>query len=115
MTEEFRRGARRGSVLVDVGEGAGAIVVFATAALLGREIEVSPRSDDARRTHTEVIERVVNARREFAAVFPSLPAGGYRLWGPDGGSPAEVAIVEGEVTQVDWRHLAPSRESRWQS
>ena len=89
--------------VLDIGEDIGALIISTSAALHGHEIEVSPQGDDARRTHTAVLERRVNGRSVFAALFLALPAGDYHIWSGDPNVPQTVTIVGGEVAQVDWR------------
>ena len=56
--------------MLDIGRDIGALVVYTRPELLGREIEVSPKDNAARRTHTEVLQRNTNGRVIYAAVFP---------------------------------------------
>jgi hypothetical protein len=88
-------------VVLDIGDGVGALVLYVPAALHGREIEVSPVGEDAMRTHTAVLERLVNGQRVYAAVYPELAAGVYRVWG-DQATPT-VSIHPGAVAELDWR------------
>jgi hypothetical protein len=91
------------SVVLDIGGDVGALVLYTTDAYRGREIEVSPLGDDARRTHTGVLERQVAGRALLAAVFPGLPAGEWRIWGDDPALPCRVRVDGGAVAEVDWR------------
>lgn len=101
--------ARRGpqadteAVLLDIGDGVGALILYTSPELRGIEIEVSPTDADSHRTHTEVLERRINGQRVFAGVFARLPAGHYRIWTDDPGLPAAVSIASGRVAEVDWR------------
>jgi hypothetical protein len=65
------------SVVLDIGDDVGALVLYTSSALHGHEIEVSPLGSDARRTHSAVLERSVNGRVLYAAVYPELKAGEY--------------------------------------
>src|SRR2546428_13742199 len=67
-------------VMVDVGPGAGALVIFTPEALRGQEIEISPEADDGQRVHTDVLRRKTVGVNLYAAVFGSLPEGEYRTW-----------------------------------
>lgn len=89
--------------VLDIGEGVGALMISTTADLHGHEIEVSMLGDETQRTHTAVLERRVNGRSVFAALFLTLPEGEYRIWTDDPNVPQRVTIVSGEVAQVDWR------------
>lgn len=91
------------SVVLDIGGDVGALVLHTPDAYRGREIEVSPVDDDARRTHTAVLERRVAGRTCCAAVYPRLRAGEWRIWGDDPRLPSHVRIDGGAVAEVDWR------------
>jgi hypothetical protein len=91
------------SVVLDIGQDIGALIIYTDAELRGREIEVSPLGSAATRVHVEVLERRVNGRQVFAAVFPKLRAGGYEIWGNSRNPSGTASIVGGEVTTVDWR------------
>jgi len=90
-------------VMVDVGPGTGALVIYTSDDLHGEEIEISRRGDDANRTHTDVLRRKIAAGHVNAAVFGSLAEGEYRLWHRTLREPAEVHITASEVTELDWR------------
>ncbi len=90
-------------VMVDVGDGAGALVIYAPDELRGEEVEISREGEDAQRVHTDVLRRKTAAGYVCAAVFGSLPEGTYRLWHrsvPDG---LPVRLAGGQVTELDWR------------
>jgi hypothetical protein len=85
-------------VLVDVDDDHGALVLRATPARLGDEIELSPVTEDpavAGRTHVAVLARPLGAGVVHAAVYPSLPAGGWRVHDPDDDSVLLVVDVPG--------------------
>ena len=94
------------TVVLDIGQDIGALIIYAEAELHGREIEVSPRGS-ATRVHVEVLERRINGRPVFAAVFPGLRAGEYDIWENFPNPSGTVTIVGGEVATVDWRQNAP--------
>jgi len=89
--------------MVDVGPGAGALVIYASDELRGQEIEISPAGNDAERVHTDVLRRRVGSSYVCAAVFGSLSEGEYRLWHESLPDPRDVRIVGGQVTELDWR------------
>ncbi len=103
MTEQHREEDFEHGVMVDVGAGAGALVIYTGDELRGQEIEISPKGADAERTHTDVLRRRVAQGHVCAAVFGSLPEGEYQLWHPSLAGPAEVQIEDGRVTELDWR------------
>ncbi|TMB89258.1 MAG: phospholipase [Chloroflexi bacterium] len=94
---------RTGPAILDIGPGVGALLLYAPPALQGRVIEVSPVNEAARRTHTEVLERVWSNLRAHTAVFAALPPGDYLVWGVDGTARSRVTITAGSVTELDWR------------
>ncbi len=90
-------------VMLDIGHGIGALVLYTGAELRGQEIEVSLKGHDARRIHTAIHERRVKGRAIFAGVYPALPVGDYNIW-RDGPEPiGTVTIGDGQVAEVDWR------------
>lgn len=104
MTEhEFAGSALSGPAVLDIGGGAGALLVVVPAALLGAEPEVSPSGRPDTRTHTGVHQRQVDGRLVPVALFPSLDAGTWTLWAEGPCATREVEILDGEVTRVDWR------------
>ena len=104
MAEQHDDRVHTESVVLDIGQGVGALIVYTKAELRGREIEVSPVGSAATRVHVEILERRVNGRPVFAAVFPQLCAGNYEIWGKNAPNPSgSASIVGGEVTTVDWR------------
>jgi hypothetical protein len=101
----------RRPVVLDIGEGVGALVVHTSSALVGREIEISPRDNAARRTHVGVLLRDMGGRCVAAAVFPTLPAGAYSLW-RDVLTEEDVVIQAGGVVERDWRHVTDADSFR---
>jgi hypothetical protein len=102
--EHHREADFEQGVMVDVGPGAGALVIYARDGLRGQEIEISPAGQDDQRVHTDVLRRRVGAGSFVcAAVFGSLAVGAYRLWHESLASPLDVQIAGGQVTELDWR------------
>jgi hypothetical protein len=90
-------------VVLELGDDVGALIVHTDHGMHGVEIEISPSSDDDRRSHKEVLERNAGARPSFTAVFDGLRAGTYTLWVAGEARAREVRIEGGAVTQLDWR------------
>jgi hypothetical protein len=95
--------------MVDVGADKGALVVYTTEDLVGREIEIRPRGTAWAGTHTAVREREVGATVLHAGVFGSLTAGPYDLrvkTASEEGGPAvtTVTVAAGAVVEA---HLDP--------
>ena len=89
-------------VVLELGGELGALVVYADAALLHDEIEISPAGEDARRSHKDVLERVLGARSVYAAVFDRLPAGTYTLWHDGLPGVRNVAVGAGAISELEW-------------
>jgi hypothetical protein len=92
-----------GTVLLDLGAGIGALVLYTPGDLLGAEIEISPDTPGAPRTHAAVRARPGPSGTRFAAVYEGLAAGRYTLWAADGTPAAQVTITGGQVTSHHWR------------
>jgi len=103
MAEQKNDRVHPESVVLDIGQDIGALIIYTDAELRGREIEVSPEGSTAKRVHVEVLERWVNGRQVFAAVFPMLRAGGYDIWQHSPIPSGTANIIGGKVTTVDWR------------
>ena len=102
MSERYSDRAHPETVVLDIGGDIGALIIYAEAELHGREIEVSRRGSETR-VHVEVLERRINGRPVFAAVFPGLRAGEYEIWESARQPSGTVTVVGGEVATVDWR------------
>lgn len=92
-------------VVLDIGEGVGALILYTRESFNGLQIDVTPQGSTWPRTHTDVLERRINAQRVFAAVFPILPEGTYYIWKDLQTPVSEVTITGGQVTEADWRML----------
>ena len=90
-------------VVLDIGDDVGALIVHAPAALVGTEVEISPERDDARRSHKDVLERRVNGRPAYTAVFDGLREGAYTLWAEGVARTRGVTITGGAIAEIDWR------------
>ncbi len=86
-----------GSVVLDIGGEIGALVLRTPADLSGTEIDLRPDDAAEPHTHSAVRERRLPAGSFYAAVYPSLRAGGYTIVG----STQRIAIDGGHVTDVD--------------
>jgi hypothetical protein len=87
-----------GTVILDVGGQAGALILHTAAALAGAEIEISPSTPGARRTHACVRERRGERGTSYAAVYPGLAAGTYTVWSPGGRPAGTVTVTGGQIT-----------------
>jgi hypothetical protein len=103
MTEPAAGPTGPGTVVLELGAGIGALILYTPADLDGAEIEIS-RDDDpgARRTHSQVRQRHTATATTYAAVYPSLPAGRYTIWRGEHSPAATAAITGGQVTSCHW-------------
>jgi hypothetical protein len=95
-----------GSVVLDLGDTIGALVLETPAALFGHEIEISlvggAGGAGGGRTHSLVRERVTAAGTRYAAVYPGLAAGRYLIWRHMNTPVGEVTVDGGTVTRFRW-------------
>jgi hypothetical protein len=94
-----------GTVVLELGPGAGALVLHTSAELNGVEVEISRVSDDGQhghRTHSTVRPRHVAAGTQYAAVYPGLPPGEYTIWREDGTVAAAVTVSSGSAITARW-------------
>ena len=75
-------------VVLEIGDGIGALIIHASAGMHGAEIEISPAGDDSRRRHKEVLER---------------STGEYTLWVRGEVRARGVSIAGGTIAELDWR------------
>jgi hypothetical protein len=90
-------------LVLDIGDGFGALVLYTGPELVGSEIEVSLKTQEHLRTHSAVHERRVQGAVVFAGVYPELAEGEYRIWSDAPRTVTEFTIVSGRVTEIDWR------------
>jgi hypothetical protein len=91
-----------GTVVLELGPGIGALVLVTSPALDGAEIDISMGGSDPYRTHSIVRRRHVAGGTQYAAVYPSLPAGSYTIWRAPGDPLTTAIITGGTVTITDW-------------
>ncbi len=99
-------------VVLEIGGELGALVVRTDPALLHREIEISRAGKDERRSHKDVLERVVGGRSIYAAVFDRLPGGAYTLWYEGVARARGVTVAGGAIDEVDWTGGLPAGRAR---
>jgi hypothetical protein len=88
--------------MLDLGAGTGALILYTPPGLVGVEIEISPDTPGAKRTHASVRARPWSGGTRYAAVYAGLAAGDYTIW-RDHDTPAGTATVAGgRVTTYDW-------------
>ena len=96
-------------VVLELGGDLGALIVYADPELHGSEIEISRLDDDSGRSHKEVLERSIDGRPTYAAVFDLLSEGSYTLWVDDSPRARDVAVEAGRVAELDWRSMMAVR------
>ena len=103
MTEIALGPSGPGTVVLELGAGLGALVMYTPAELDGREIEISLEgADTSRRTHSMVRPRHMPSGTRYAAVYPELAAGPYTVWADEQSAAGQVVIAEGRVTNWSW-------------
>lgn len=95
----------QGTVVLNIGAGIGALVIYTPGRLHGHEIEVSPVADPGRRTHAAVRARYVRGGVLWSVVIDDLPSGRYQIWRDPVTVLAEVDITGGAVTEYEWPTL----------
>jgi hypothetical protein len=99
-----------GSVVLEVGENIGALILATPPDLAGHEIEISPRTGGPR-THSLVRERRTASRISYAAVYPALSAGEYTVWQQDGTPAGQVTIRGGQASHFRWPYAVSGQPS----
>lgn len=92
----------QGTVMLNIGAGIGAIVIYTPGSWHGHEIEVSPVDDPGRRTHAAVRARYVRGGVCWSVVIDSLPAGRYVVWRDPVTPQGEVDVAGGCVAEFHW-------------
>jgi len=93
--------SRQGTVVLDIGDGVGALVVHAPGELCGVEIEIAHRGQTTPLVHTEVRERVLPEGSVYAGVFLALDEGDYTLLGAGTHTARDVTIESGKVAELE--------------
>ena len=89
-------------VVLDIGGDMGALIVHTDAGMVGVEVEISASGRDHERSHKDVLEREINGRPAYTAVFDKIRAGTYTLWVQDAARERNVAIGGGAISELDW-------------
>jgi hypothetical protein len=89
-------------VVLDIGDDIGALILHTHAAMLGVEVEISASGEDDRRSHKDVLEREINGRPAYTAVFDKIREGSYTLWVDDVPHEREVIVSGGAISELDW-------------
>ena len=98
-------------VVLDIGGDLGALIVHADARMVGVEVEISAAGSDGERSHKEVLEREIEGRPAYTAVFDKVRAGSHTLWVHGLARERGVVIVGGSVAELDWSRTTSSGRS----
>jgi hypothetical protein len=101
MTEPVAGPTGPGSVVLELGAGTGALILYTPPGLDGEEIEIS-RDDEPARTHSRVRPRPLPGETVYAAVYPCLPAGRYTIWRDQRTPAATATVTGGQVSSCRW-------------
>jgi len=103
MSEPAAGPSGPGTVIMELGAGIGALILYTPAEMDGEEIEIS--RDDPRgsgRTHSRVRPRHMPGETRYAAVYPGLAAGRYTVWRDEHSPAAAVTVTGGQVSNCRW-------------
>jgi len=92
------------AVVLDLGEDIGALIIHTDARMHGVEVEISAAGRDDARSHKEVLEREINGRPAYTAVFDNVREGSYTLWVDDVARERGVVVTGGAVAELHWAH-----------
>ncbi len=90
------------SVILDIGGEIGALIVHTDADMHGVEVEISATGRDDQRSHKDVLEREIDGRPAFTAVFDKVREGSYTLWVDDLARARDVVVTGGAISELDW-------------
>lgn len=89
-------------VILDIGRDIGALILHTDAGMVGVEVEISAAGRDHERSHKDVLEREINGRPVYTAVFDKIREGSYTLWVDDVARERDVVITGGAISELDW-------------
>jgi hypothetical protein len=88
------------TLVLDIGEDIGALILYSEEACLGREIDLTPvGAPRSHHMHTMIRRRRSFDREFIAGVYPELVEGTYTIWGIDDQPLGQVTIVGGHVSE----------------
>lgn len=101
MSDVSIAGGEQSAAVLDIGDGAGALVVFTSAGRAGHEIHAIPLTATGTRTHAVVHRRsAAGAGDAYAALFDALLPGGYGISMDQTTFAVEVEVRAGSVSEV---------------
>jgi len=103
MTEPVAGPTGPGRVVLELGAGIGALILYTPPGLDGEEIEISRDHEPGpARTHSQVRPRPLPGETVYAAVYPGLPAGRYTIWRDERTPAATATVTGGQVSSCRW-------------
>lgn len=102
--------AGQGTVVLDIGDDVGALIVEMPAEMVGVEIEIRPEGaaepaegEHVHHPHVAVVERRTPEGAVPSLVYPTLDEGSYELYEKGGGPVRMTApVAGGRVTELAW-------------
>jgi hypothetical protein len=98
VSEDLLPPSWEGSVVLDIGDDVGAMILRTTHAAVGREINLIPDDPLVPHVHSAVRERRSSHGWSYAAVYPQLKEGSYRIEG----TTQHFAIAGGRVIDLEF-------------
>jgi hypothetical protein len=95
--------SQEGSVVLDIGERTGAVIIHTGPEQEGLEIEVSPTAAPTHRTHAAVRPRHLPDRTLHCLVIAPLEAGEYTVWRDSDTPHGTVTVTGGAVSDYHGR------------
>jgi len=89
-------------VVLDIGDGIGALIVYGDQEMIDTPIEVSPTGADDERFHQHILERPMPGATRYAAVFDKIAEGSYTLWLHGEARAREFEVTGATVSELDW-------------
>jgi hypothetical protein len=102
VTDEHYGPTEAGAVVLEIGVDTGALILHTPADMAGREIEISPAGEPARRRHASVRQRRTGGGTGHAAIYDRLPPGSYTIWRDHATPAATITITGGQITIGHW-------------
>lgn len=92
-------------ITFDLSKKSGALVIYCGKHFRGTSIclQYTDFWSDVQQIWANVVERVVNDKQEFIAVFPSLKPRQYQVIATGFKAPGNVTIFANNIAEVDWR------------
>ena len=89
------------TLVLDIGEDIGALLLITDPEWIGEEVDVTPAgAPRSHHTHTVIRRRRAGTVDIAVGVYPELPAGDYTVWGLDGNPAGGVTITGGQVSEL---------------